>query len=187
MKRGGFLQEAVMSCWLSVGLVATLAWGVLGMIAEPYPRIFASSSGALGMKVLPEKDKRSATGVLFTLKTDGSEDELWRKPLVNLPGDVMLYDWGGRRFVVTLDTWGRAGGPDSLVIYDQAGQVVARLSSQQITGQAPAGPIAQNGGRAWRDKAEFVTHPTAPHLLLLLKNGQAATVDLTTGAITKDD
>jgi hypothetical protein len=88
----------------------------------PSPRVFASSDGAFGFKVLPSGDVRGATGTLFTIDPTGAEKPVWTRILTCLPVEVRISNQG---HVATLDVWGGKGKEHALVLYDRNGKTVA--------------------------------------------------------------
>jgi len=112
-----------------MGYLATLAFLTAVAPAQgvdrwpaPVPRVFASSDGLFGFKVLPTPDAKNATGTLFTLDASGAEKVVWSRPLVCVPVEVRV---SAKGHVATLDVWGTKGKEHSLVLYDRAGKVVA--------------------------------------------------------------
>lgn len=171
----------------ALGTLAALlfvATSSMGMVAAPYARVFASSNGEIGLKIIPAKEGGGATAVLFSLNADGSEKESWRAPMENLPGDVLIYVWGGKTFIVTLDTWGMAGGGNALVIYDAQGKRIAAKSDRELSGDDAQNPglIASDGVR-WKEKAELVYDRQDPKVRLTLVGGKVVDVLLATGQI----
>ncbi|MGV3614484.1 MAG: hypothetical protein ACO1SV_04030 [Fimbriimonas sp.] len=90
--------------------------------ATPVPRVFASTDGLFGFKVIPTPDAKGATGTLFALDPAGAERVVWTKPLVCLPVEVRV---SGKGHVATIDVWGAKGKAHALVMYDRSGKVVA--------------------------------------------------------------
>lgn len=173
------LACAAVVCGLSVNASA--------VIAVPTPRIFASQWGTVALKVIPAKnDMKQSRAVLFTLDEDGSEKVVWDKQLVNLPGQVLVYDMGGKRFVVTLDGWGNMGGPNAVVIYGAEGDMVAALDSTTIAGPQPEprGRIILNGGgRPWQKGAKFAGTPQNPTVQITLTDDRTVEIDLASGKV----
>ena len=71
---------------------------------------------------------------------------------------------------------------------------MAKLSSEEVTGEGPGAGAAGAGGGpmvfvehglAWRQKAEFVNDGQWPKLKLELKNGKTVMVDLATGKVQR--
>ncbi len=138
------------------------------VFAAPYPRVFAGERGQTLLKVVP--DKHSMTGATATLtrfNTDGTEEVLWNKPLVNLPGGVLLSN-DYNPYLVTTDSWGNAGGAHALVIYNPKGEVVADLKGDDFLPPVVKPPhkagepftiVMDGGGRQWTNNAELSFEP----------------------------
>jgi hypothetical protein len=174
---------------LVLPLFASVAPTAFGIVTPPEPRVFASSSGRTGLKVLPKGN--GAVGICFTLNEDGSERVLWRRDLVNVPGDVVVLDQAGdaHRVVVTLDTHGMLGGQHALVVYNAKGEPTLDASSQSFVPEhanPPAGSIRTSLGVPWRTPAWSVRQaPDAGERVdVHLGDGRVATVDLAAKRVT---
>jgi hypothetical protein len=194
-------QELMVLALAVTAAVGSLAWGQ-AVVAVPYARVFASASGRVGLKVLPNvKDPlQPATGILFTLGEDGSEKELWRRELVNLPGQVSVFEDGQQVYVVALDGWGSLGGKHGMVVYGGQGQVLRDLHSDELRAPAPpeapraAGPNAGVPLRSavgtlqsWRAGAtlHFVPGEGGAHVELRWPDGTAAAVPIAGGPVKR--
>ena len=171
------------------------------MVAPPYPRLFASKSGRAGLKVIPEKQKSIA--VAFTLAPDGSEQVLWRREFPNIPEEVEVFDLprdrgaGGDEgqsddvLVVTLDTWGRAGGDHALVVYGRGGKTLHDLKPADVLGSASAPKprlAPADGGIPWRQGAVLQLVPSGQpgggSLQLQFPDGRVASIGLPAGPVS---
>jgi len=194
-------QELVLFALVAMAAVGSQAWAQ-AVVAVPYPRVFASASGRVGLKVLPNvKDPlQPATGILFTLGVDGSEKELWRRELVNLPGQVSVFEDGQQVYVVALDSWGSLGGKHGMVVYGGQGQVLRELHSDELRPPAPPEPPRAAGPNAgvplkssvgiiqsWRAGAtlHFVPGEGSGHVELRWPDGTAAAVPLAGGPVKR--
>ncbi|MDQ3441572.1 MAG: hypothetical protein M3478_14610 [Planctomycetota bacterium] len=191
---------------LSLAFVAVIAVGGAqtlgqGMVAEPYPRVFASASGRFGLKVLPGPGVRQpATAIAFTLAADGSETVLWRRAMLNLPADIALFEQGDQLFVVTLDRWGSGGGDHAMVVYGAGGAVLQDLHSDTLRpatvappGTPPAAGAAppsartriRDGGQPWRTGVTLQVVPSEQGARVELRwpDGEIASVPLSAGPV----
>jgi len=191
--RGGSFWVLVVAMLL-VG-AASLAHA---MVEAPYARIFASKSGRVGVKVVPDAGNTTATAVVFALARDGTERELWRRNLPNIPGDVQVFEAaspnlrggkGGDMYMVTLDTWGRAGGDHALVVYGSNGKTLHDLNPADLLPPKAKQPVAPaDGGVAWREGASLslaLPPQQAPMLELTFSDGLVATITLPSGPVVK--
>jgi hypothetical protein len=123
--------------------------------APPKPRIFASSWGNYGFKLLNPQSGGPSQGMLFHLDNQGKEVIDWQKPLVNTPQRVFVDDQ--TKQVVTIDTYGSAGYAHALVLYDDKGNVVKDyaledvLTADEIKTKVPT----TAGSRWWVKDAKF--------------------------------
>src|SRR5580765_801091 len=121
---------------ITIGLVVASAQIVTADTwIPPRPQIFASSTGAYGFKVQPPSPPvrplhGQSQGILFALAQDRSETVIWTGELVNIPVRAVVSDDG--KYVVTLDTWFRAGYEHCLVIYGEQGRVVADFDLEAL-------------------------------------------------------
>jgi hypothetical protein len=179
------LNEKLLPCVVAVLTVASfgvLATTALAIVTPPEPRIFASASGRTGLKVLPKEN--GAVGVCFTLNEDGSERVLWRRDLVNIPGDVVILDERGdnERLVVTLDTYGKFGGAHALIVYDAQGNPIIDAASASFVpdhANPPANAPVTSLGRPWRTAGWSVRQPhdAAGRVEVNLGDGRVVTID----------
>ena len=190
---------------LSVAFITVAAVGVAqalgqGMVAEPYARVFASPSGRVGLKVLPKGNDvaRAATAIAFTLGADGSEKVLWRRELLNLPGEVSIFEDGQEVYVVTLDRWGTAGGHHAMVVYGTKGEVLQDVRSDALRATVPPSDSPAAGatppsarariraaGETWRAGAtlQFVRGNGETRIELRWPDGGVASVPLPAGPV----
>jgi hypothetical protein len=174
----------------AVTLVALLVTSAaLALVTPPEPRVFASATGRTGLKVLPKGN--GAVGVCFTLKEDGSEHVLWRRDLVNVPGDVVILDERGEneRLVITLDTYGKLGGAHALVVYDAQGKLIIDAASASFVpdhANPPADAPVTSLGRPWRKAGWSVRQPhdAAGRVEVNLGDGRIATIDPATKQVS---
>jgi hypothetical protein len=159
--------------------------------ASPRPRIFASPSGEVAFKVIPDPRAHRTgltpptRGVLFALDEKGNERVVWEKPLVNTPLRAHVADSGG--YVVTIDTHYNAGGPHSLVVYGPKGDALADYSLDDVlTKEEIAKHVSQSvSSRWWADGVEVTFHPDRGLAVVKLKWGKLLEVSLKTGKLTR--
>ena len=166
-----------------VALVAAIATGwVSRALADswlaPKPRIFASSFGDYGLKMIPGEPSASAT--LFTLNEKGEEQAAWQGPLVNIPYRVYVSDAGR---VVTVDTYARLGYEHALVVYDEKGKVLADYQLEDLlTAEEIKDHVAVTAGsRWWNNDAQIGFSPDGETFTIELPWGKVIMVDLKTG------
>jgi hypothetical protein len=83
-------------------------------------------------------------------EADGTWSQVWQMPLVNdvAPPSVLLADDGA--FLVTFDNWHSAGyGDDVVVIYDRKGDLVRKLSLEQILPPAYVAHLPRSVSSRW--------------------------------------
>lgn len=86
-----------------------------------------------------------------------SGDLLWESRLVNRIAPVSALVSVSGQFVVTFDNWGAIGeGPDVVVIYGRAGQVIRALSLTDIVGPQRASTLRRSiSSRWWSGEHQF--------------------------------
>ncbi|MGB7159384.1 MAG: hypothetical protein WBD40_15055 [Tepidisphaeraceae bacterium] len=180
----------VVLAMVAVAIVGVMRAAGQGMVAQAYPRVFASPSGRTGLKVVPDAKGMAAAAIAFTLAADGSERVLWRRPMKNIPGDVLVFDHGEEVYVLTLDTWGAVSGEHAMVVYGSKGDVVQDLRPSALTspsaGPVAGGPIPVQGEPSWRAgvNVQFVTGDPAMRVELRWPDGRIASVGLPGGPVT---
>ena len=186
---------------LAAGLTAlACTWSARQAAADtwkqPQPRLFISTGGRRGLKVLPARDANArtvATAIQFRLEPDGSERELWKVPLVNQPVlafvDEPLDEASAEApqacAFATINEWGRAGYGHSLVVYSGSGQVLCDLTLEMLLTPRE---IAQHttrsvSSRHWLEGAALGFHSRS--FDIDLPWGKSISVDSQTGAIHK--
>ncbi len=155
--------------------------------APPSPRIYASTWGTHGFKMLPP-DLRAggpATGILFSLDKDGKEKPVWEEKLVNIPMRVLISEDG--KHVVTIDTYASMGYKHALVVYGEKGKVVADLrledllTEKEITDHIPR----TASSRHWAGKADFAFDLNRKDVVVTMKWGPVIKVNLATGKVER--
>lgn len=134
----------------AIVVAAAMRWGI-GMTpiantyAEPSARLFASSDGQHGMKVIPEKrvplnpdeSLRQSRATVFGLMDDGRERTMWRRVLPNIPVQVVIEDTLPE-FGPLVATLGSSEGDQTdkhwLILYDRKGKVIRDLDIEGLSG-----------------------------------------------------
>lgn len=84
------------------------------------------------------------------LETDGSWQLVWQMPLVNDVAPVSVLLANDASSIVTFDNWHSAGyGDDVVVIYDRKGDVVRKLSLEQILPAAYTNNLPRSVSSRW--------------------------------------
>lgn len=135
------------------------------VVITPVARIVASEDGKYAVKVLPVLDKEweePAVAILFRLNADGTEQVLWRRKLVNVPREVIVYNPHDPEVkpkdirLITVDTWGRAGYEHALTIYGDRGKVLCDHKLEDLlTSWEILGTPHTVSSRYWFDSADF--------------------------------
>ena len=149
----------------------------------PTPRVFGSTWGNRGFKVLRPTLIGPSDGVLFCLDADGKEQIVWEAKLVNTPHRVLVDDSG--RFVASIDTYANLGFAHSLVIYGDKGKVIRDFKLEDLLTQDE---ISKNVARTetsrhWAKKCAFQLE--SDHLVLRLSWGKVIRIELLTGKIAE--
>ncbi len=177
---------------VAVGLLSLAASATFAdRWATPGSRIFASSKGEYGFKVMPpaanapRAHEPRGGGTLFSLDEWGNEKPIWNVRLVNIPVRALVSDDG--KYVVTLDTWGGAGFDHSLVVYGAKGKVVADFKLEELLTPAEIKKhtAPTQTSRRWTHQARFEFDPLKEQLTLDFKWGKVIRVSLETGKIEK--
>jgi hypothetical protein len=89
----------------------------------PLPRVFASPSGSLGLKVVPTaRFPYEAKATVFRLDRDGNPVRVWTAKMANMPVRAFISDEG---HVATIDNWGGTGYDHAVVLYATNGKLLA--------------------------------------------------------------
>lgn len=133
------------------------------------PRSSIYGCGRYGVKILlkrrsiqdlfsddaQRKNRRTeVTAMLFTLKDDGSENVLWRKPIEYIPADVRV---SHRGWVVGVNQYARLGYNHSLVIWNPKGVRLAdyKLEDLLTPDEIRAHVMRTTSSRRWRADFDF--------------------------------
>jgi hypothetical protein len=151
--------------------------------AAPTPRVFASTWGSRGFKVLKPTINGPSEGVLFRLDGDGKEQIVWQAQLVNTPHRVLVDDSG--KFVATIDTYANLGFAHSLVIYGDTGKVIRdfKLKDLLTPDEIRKNLTHTETSRHWAKKCAFDME--GDHLVLRLSWGKVIRIELPTGKIAE--
>ncbi len=152
---------------------------------DPRPVLIASQSGQHGFKVLP-KSFEAATGVLFSVDSDGKDQVIWKSSLVNVPHQVFVSNDGKR--VVTVDTYAALGQKHSLVVYDDKGKVLVDYKLEDLVSEEDIRDriLSKGSSRSWAAAATCKFVGGASESFEIATHwGAVITVNLTSGAVTK--
>lgn len=167
----------------------------------PGPRVFSSLDGVFGLKILPAKDYAApSTGVLFSLRSDGSERVVWKRKLLLAPriSQQVLIHHRYPIAIILSDPAG-PGSKHCLVVYGVRGQVVRDLSLEQLLTpqeialyiKASPGGTESGPSRSWRQNISGFRLDSirqsgrdVPTLGIGFRWGKGITINLRSGGLT---
>lgn len=120
-----------MKPWLTIIAGACFALN-FAQSQTPKPRIYASESGTLGVKLLPRTSsggKIVTEAIVFSYDMQGIEQTKWKRNLINAPVRAYVSDEG---HVITIDTFGNAGYNDVVVIYNRLGEKIGSYNLENL-------------------------------------------------------
>lgn len=189
MNRSGTLNLlAFVGLLLAAAFVSADSWG------PPETQVSLSANGQFRVAVVPRpldgalpffRDKvdgvepagqrsgetqTSAVGRVEERGARGTWRLLWQKPLVNDVGPRSVLLTNDASFLVTFDNWHSAGyGDDVVAIYDRQGELVRKLSLEQVLPQAYVSHLPRSvSSRWWGGKHSLVDDDRAVELQVAL-------------------
>jgi hypothetical protein len=174
--------------WLLAGCVL---WAAQAVRADdwpaPRPRVFASADARHGFKLLPAKPGIENLfgdwdGRLFRVNDDGSDAILWQARMVCAPHQVFVSNSGA---VVTVDQHGSVGYEHSLVVYGEAGKVLADYALEDLLSEEEIRDRVSwsVSSRWWTREAKFSLDEDRGRFVIEMSWGKKLELHLADGAL----
>ncbi len=136
---------------ISAGVALADSWDA------PTEQDYYAVNEAYYLHVVPGDGAKHARGTLYHLFVGGGEEEVWNRDLENAVAPVTVLVSGDGRYVVTSDDWGGVGyGPNVVVIYGPAGELVWTFALEDLLTEGEIALVPHStSSRWWRGEHEL--------------------------------
>ena len=147
-------------------------------------RIFGSAFGDYGFTLtFGATPTNRARGELFTHRSSGQRQSIWRATLVNVPASVYVSELDDT--VITVDTACRFGFEHAVVVYGPRGRVLSDYALEQLLSPAEIKDHVRRtvSWRLWTEGTRFEFDMERPEFVISLPWGRIIRIGLATGHI----
>lgn len=167
-RRQDILAGAVAAALL-VGDAVADSW------VAPHEADYYSATGSYCFHVVPGDGMKPPQGTLSRVIASAGEkvvavreEEIWSQSLPNEVAPVEVLVASDGRYVVTFDEWGRVGwGPNVVVIYGPAGEIVKRFALEDILKPEEVAALVQTVSSRWWGGKHYLDEEAGDVVLLV--------------------